>query len=345
MMDSMLTDAVEQLFRDRCTPRVVREIEGGGPTAALWAAIQEGGFADALVAEEHGGVGLGLHEAQPIIEACGRHALPLPLAQTMMARAVLTADGVAAPEGSIALARLHGAGADGPLLCRGVAYGAVADWVLVDLGAELALLPTAAAAAEKTRRGHHSVDADLRWTGRDAAAARLRPATPPDWRAAEAALYAAQLAGAMDSVFRSALNHANERTQFGRSVGKFQAIQHHLSVMAEQVAAARMAARMGCGSAGPLPDPMLAALAKARTSEAAVVVASLGHAVHGAIGITEEFDLQLHTRRLHAWRLAGGSESYWNRRLGEALVHGTDGPVLDFIRTALSPRAPDTNGM
>lgn len=36
----------------------------------------------------------------------------------------------------------------------------------------------------------------------------------------------------------------------------------------------------------------------------------------GAIGISEEYDLQLLTRRLHEWRLADGSEGYWEDLLG-----------------------------
>jgi len=100
-----------------------------------------------------------------------------------------------------------------------------------------------------------------------------------------------------------------------------------------------MAAQMGCASATHVPDPLLAAVAKARTSEAAVKVAAIAHAVHGAIGITEEHDLQLYTRRMHEWRRAFGSESYWNRKIGEALRRDERGTTLSFIRERLSPGA------
>ena len=63
---------------------------------------------------------------------------------------------------------------------------------------------------------------------------------------------------------------------------------------------------MACTGGAARGRPRCAcAVAKARTSEAAVTVAAIAHAVHGAIGITEEFDLQLYTRRLHAWRVGG----------------------------------------
>jgi acyl-CoA dehydrogenase len=130
------------------------------------------------------------------------------------------------------------------------------------------------------------------------------------------------------------VRYANERSQFGRPIGKFQAVQQQISQMAELVAAARMAAQLGASAPSHVPDPLLAAVAKARTSEAVVPVAAIAHAVHGAIGITEEYDLQLYTRRLHEWRAAFGSETYWNLRIGEALLREAT-PSLVFIRERL----------
>ena len=121
--------------------------------------------------------------------------------------------------------------------------------------------------------------------------------------------------------------YANERHQFGRPIGKFQAIQHQLSVISEHTFAARMAAQIGCHGDAATPDRLRVAVAKARTSEAALEVAALAHSIHGAIGFTEEFDLQLFTRRLHLWRQAAGAESYWHGVVGDALVddHGRPG--------------------
>ena len=60
-------------------------------------------------------------------------------------------------------------------------------------------------------------------------------------------------------------------------------------------------------------------------------VAALAHSIHGAIGFTTEFDLQLFTRRLHGWRQTAHSESYWQMQAGQALV-AADGLCLDVIR-------------
>ena len=67
----------------------VRAIERGESPAPLWARLEESGFVDALVPEDAGGAGLRLADVFPLLRRRGRHALPLPLAQTMLARALL----------------------------------------------------------------------------------------------------------------------------------------------------------------------------------------------------------------------------------------------------------------
>ena len=127
-----------------------------------------------------------------------------------------------------------------------------------------------------------------------------------------------------------AVAHAAQRVQFGKPIGKQQALQQMLSVMAEDMVACRIAAQLGCGG-GLDPSLIQAATAKITTSAAAPRLAASAHAVHGAIGIAEEFDLQLLTRRMHEWRLADGSESYWSRQLGAERL-GASISSVDFVR-------------
>jgi hypothetical protein len=56
--------------------------------------------------------------------------------------------------------------------------------------------------------------------------------------------------------------------------------------------------------------------------------------VHGAIGVTQEFDLQLFTRRLNEWSRAGGGAGYWAGILGQEVLRANSS-VLDFVRTEL----------
>ncbi len=325
----MFAEAIEDILRDHCTPAVVRRIEGGASPEALWEALTGGGFLDLLVPEDAGGAGLPLPELYPVLAQFGRYTVPVPVAQSILARA-LVAEPDALPKSMLTFAAAVQRGPGRSLACPLVPFGAVADHVLVAQGDELSLLPTAGATRSLVG-GPYSQMANLTWADDSAAvrvagdAAALTPAA--------AALHAALMAGAMTRVFEMTLQFCNDRVQFGKSLGKFQAVQHQLSVMAEQVAAVSIAADAAFQTGQRSPRRLPAAIAKARASEAAVGVANTAHALHGAIGVTEEYDLQLLTRRLHEWRLAHGSESYWNRRVGEELL-ASAGTLCEFIRTA-----------
>ena len=326
----MFAEAIEEILADKFTPAAVRAVEAGGSPAALWSTLVESGFLELLAAEEAGGANLPLNELFPIIASFGRHAVPVPAAQTIAARALLAPHGVAVPEGMITLASTCVVAHSGTAECALTPFGQFADFVLADLRGDLLLL--SCEGAERISTGvHGSSCATLRWPSMKPAA-RIAGAGG-DVGVFGAALHAGLLAGAMGRIFDMTLQYGNDRTQFGKSIGKFQAIQYQLSVMAEHVAAAGIAAELAYSGAGPLPSRLRAAIAKARASEAVTVVAAIAHAVHGAIGVTEEYDLQLFTRRLHEWRIAHGSEAYWNRVVGEAVLARGGGTITDFIRT------------
>lgn len=341
MADNLLADAVEEFLAGRCTPQRVREIEAepaGDGARALWNEVQDSGFADALMAESKGGAGLSLSDAAMIAMACGRHAMPLPLALTLPVRAVLAAVGEV-PSGPIAIAAAPARVDAGPIVSTAVPCGLVADWVLLCAPSGEWLLPTDKAARQRSG-GQGSVAADIQWPDLpdDALMLRRHEGTLSHWRATAAALVAAQMAGAMERLLEMTIGYANDRTQFGKPIGKLQAIQQQISVMAEQVFAARNAALIGL--AGTEVDPLRAAIAKARAGEAAVTAAAVSHAVHGAIGVTEEFDLQLYTRRLHEWRGQYGGETYWHRRLGMALIGDTVPPLEFVLKLATAATVP-----
>jgi alkylation response protein AidB-like acyl-CoA dehydrogenase len=149
---------------------------------------------------------------------------------------------------------------------------------------------------------------------------------------ARALLVAAAISGAADRVLAMTVTYAGERSQFGKPIGRQQAIQQQLAVMAEDCVAVRMAVELAAAS--DAPDSLRVAAAKSVASAAAPRVANTAHGVHGAIGISAEYDLQLYTRRLHEWRAALGSETRWNRELGHAAL-ASHAPVLDWTRARL----------
>jgi acyl-CoA dehydrogenase len=301
------TDPFTRLIEDVCTPSAIREIEEGGNPAEMWNAFAESGFLDALVAEESGGAGLSLAEAAPLIGLLGAYAVPLPVGDTMVARALLAASRMDYPDGPLAIAT--GAGA--------VPFAATATHILSGTP-EAPVLSDAR--VEKTGV-HHDLDAFA--PGLDGRA--LRPIA--------AVLRALLISGAAGRVLEMTVDYANERAQFGKPIGKQQAVQQQLSILAEQAVAARIAASIGARG-GLTPRLVDVAIAKHGASLAAGQIAAIAHAVHGAIGISEEYDLQLLTRRLHGWRLADGSESYWARILGAERMAAASSSTADFIRAA-----------
>lgn len=331
---NMFAEAVAAILRVHCTPAQVRAIESGASPEPLVAALREAGFLELMAAEEAGGGGAGWSDLHAVVSLCGAHAMPIPLAQTLAARVLVGAD-EELPRGLISFAPvLLQRDPDSGLHAPHVPGGRTASHIIAARGDRLVLLDVADAQAEHSGV-HASGLASFAWPR--SAARVLAAGAPADaLQPLAALLHAALMAGAMKRAFDLSMAYANERVQFGKAIGKFQAIQHQLSVMAELVAAAGMAAEAAfSAAAGSLPLPACA-VAKARASEAAQQVASMAHAIHGAIGVTEEYELQLHTRRLHEWRMAHGSESHWNRVLGRVLIDSPLPTTVDFARGVFS---------
>ncbi len=283
---------------------------------------------------ECGGAGLTLTDAFPLFLAAGRAGLSHPFAETAIARAMLAKAGRESCGECIAIAPAAASGSH--IVCRDVPGGAVADLVLTRWRNEWLLLPVGAATRTAGIYRPHA-SASLQWPA-DAAVFRFRD-DDADLLAICNAAHAAGMAGAMQRVLTMSVGYVNDRQQFGRAISQFQAMQQELSVMAEQASSSVFAARIGCAAIGHLPDPLRAATAKLRACEAGASVAAIAHAVHGAIGITEELALGLFTRRLHEWRSAAGSETHCATLRGDALF-AQDGAssqvILDFARTKLA---------
>ena len=313
-----LAEAFRRQLAGLVTPAAIRAIEGGASSATLWRDLDASGFVDAMLPEAAGGAGLDLAQAFALVLAVGEYCVPLPVAETMVARAMLASRGVSAPAGAAILL----AGPSGMIPC-----GRLAGHALVDRAGTPTLIASTGAGSDLFRTG----GATQLDEGEVIAAL---PADPDAVLLASAAVASALMAGAMARVLEMSLRYASERQQFGRSLGKFQAIQQQLAVLAEQVLSAQVTARTAF--TGSNFDPLRVAAAKCRANEAATLVCNIGHAIHGALGATAEFDLQLYTRRIKEWQLAFGSESYWGARLGQARIASGNATTADFLRVHLA---------
>jgi acyl-CoA dehydrogenase len=152
-----------------------------------------------------------------------------------------------------------------------------------------------------------------------------------------ASMRAAQMSGAIERIMQQSISYAGERQQFGRAIGSFQAVQHMLAQLAEESAAATVAANHAFVALDQQRDlEFAAAIAKIRTGDAAGSVIALSHQVHGAIGFAHEYLLHHLTRRLMAWRVEFGTEADWAQRLAARAVPLAGTGLWSFVTSAQS---------
>jgi alkylation response protein AidB-like acyl-CoA dehydrogenase len=131
----------------------------------------------------------------------------------------------------------------------------------------------------------------------------------------------AYLVGLAQMDFEISVNYAKERVQFGRPIGAFQAIQHKCADMVTDVDGARFIMYKAAWSVcEDEPDAeMDVHMAKAWCAEATRRVVAHGQQIHGGIGFTKDYKLQLYFRRQKAAELAWGDADYHRELVADGL--------------------------
>ncbi len=322
-MTEELLAPFRRLLEQLCSSASIRRMQVGVDDGSTWHTLCDSGFLEAMVPETDGGAGLTPSAIAPLLIACGEYLVPHALGETLVARAIASMSGKRLPLSPVLLWPQDEAGRLRSLL---VPAAGAATHALVQRGSRVRLQPLAAARSID-RYGIATAALDLH------APALLEFELPEgqllQWAATGTA---ASMAGAMSRVLTMTLEHVNNRQQFDRPLAKFQAIQQQVSVMAERVAAATVAARIALARDLPGPNAVDAAIGKTIADEAATIVAAIAHAAHGAIGITAEHDLSLYVRRLKRWQLSFGSGGYWAKIIGAARLEHTHGTTVEFLR-------------
>jgi acyl-CoA dehydrogenase len=331
----LLGDQLARLFARDVTRGTLAAAERGEFQLALWNELSEIGVVSAMVAEGAGGAGLSWRYAGPLLERLGASLPPVPLGETMLVRWALGAVGLEAPDAPLAIAsnlldvddhgRAHGEDA---LVSWVPGAESVLGLARAAEGRRLLLISTSEASVTPQRTLDRLPAARLVFRGAKAQFSAPAPTILGDrgLLAPLAVLRSLQMAGSLAQVLALCIDYANARTQFGKTIGKFQAIQHLLAELAEHAAAAHVASGFAArqfdrGNAEAAERG--AAVAKIRAGRAATRGAAIAHQVFGAIGITDEHILHSHTRRLWQWRAEAGSETFWAEWLGgRALAEG-----------------------
>ncbi len=280
--------------------------------------IGELGWIGLRVPEAQGGAGLGMGEMCALAEALGAGLAPEPLIHAALSAGLLAAAGdrsllprVLSGEALVLTAwqeradtlEVH-ASPDGARRFLPMAGGADSFLVPVREGGGVALYAQPAAGAdltiERTQDGgtFGTLRPDL------AKASRIADdidAVLPGLLDDAALATAASLLGGMERAFAMTLDYLKTRQQFGKIIGTFQSLQHRAADLAMQNALTRASVESAAAvlDDGATGDARRAAVsrAKARATEAAMLVTRQCIQLHGGIGYTDQYDVGLFLRK------------------------------------------------
>ena len=335
----MLVESATRLFADHVDAKMLDAAKQSGWSPKLWAIVEQAQLPLVSIPEEAGGAGGTLSDLAAVLRVAGRYTAPIPLAETALAAWMLARAGLPIPQGPLTLGSVLGESViaeqrDGGWRLSGnlrrVPWARVATRLVVlaqgPQGNLVACVDPALCSITAGRNLAFEPRDDVTLDNVAVASPDIAPA-PDDvsqqsLRLRGALSRALLIAGGAENALALAVRYATERSQFGRKIGQFQAIQQELARCAGEVAAAVAAALSAAGALERGTDAMLAvAAAKIRTAQAAHECALIAHQVHGAIGVTAEYTLHHSTLRLWSWREEFGNEATWSIELGRAIAN------------------------
>ncbi len=360
-----IADMADGLFTDFCTDEKHREFDESGATlmADLWQTCIETGLHSLYIPEAAGGSGLGMTELMLVLEAQGKGLGLVPLWRHQVAAAALAEfapehfagllEAAAGAEQVLTLSAGDQSRSTGLALSaeqnangwqiNGIAHAvpaaAEASAALVLVETEQGVRPVCVSfdtAGVKLVSGvmtqGESV-ADLEFDQVQLPAEAVLPLEATEWLEVRAiAAQAALQLGVSQEQIRRTVEYVNERTQFERRIGQFQAVQMgmadcHVAVEALRSALWQLCYRIDAG----LPAPSEALATAWLACEAGHSVGHKAQHVHGGIGV----DLTYPIHRFLYWSRAlslglGGSRATLER-LGDWLAtHDTLGWKYDL---------------
>jgi alkylation response protein AidB-like acyl-CoA dehydrogenase len=328
-----IKSTARDFLASRFKPEKVRELaESESPyDEGTWKQMSELGWPGIAIAEEYGGLGLGVVELVILQEELGYALAPSPLISNAYAGLVIEEAGSDEQRSrwlpGIASGEQRGAA---ELTCDpDPIVGAAKDAVVLVLadadGAGARLVEPADATLEKldlidTTRAYFKVIAD----GGDP--------LPGDISAAGdkgAVALSAELVGVAQRALEMAVDYAKEREQFGRPIGAYQAVSHRLAEMLWEVEEARSLTYYAAWAADAAPEalPLAASMAKARSSDAATSVTHNAIQTLGGIGFTWEHDIHFLLKRARVSAQMMGSPGQHRERVAGLAGLGEPAPA------------------
>ena len=336
----LVEESATRLFKDFSEADAYDSMEAGSFPVKLWTDFLADGWLRTTLSEENDGTGLGLEGGYILMRLAGYYAAPLPIMEPLLALYILSQAGLPiTDELYIPVVLNSGPSNDNIVSISGV------PWARDAAGLVLVFMFNGVTHVNIVRREDYRVELAQNMAGepRDDVQLTINPlngavqlegnvtaAQISSWLALGKSV---MTAGALQRVLERTVEYATERSQFGRQIGKFQAVQQQLAVQAELTSASICAVEAAVSHIGTPQEWELIASAKITTAEAAGYCAKTAHAVHAAIGFTHEYPLQLNTRRLWSWRDECGNEHDWSTQLGDYCLNLDAGGLWPWLTT------------
>ncbi|KAF0970902.1 MULTISPECIES: acyl-CoA dehydrogenase family protein [Gordonia] len=313
---SDLAATVDAMLGKADMPAAARAWAAGDRKAVtkVYSQLADAGISGLLIDEAHGGSSAGAVEMVVAVEQLGRHCAPGPIVESVAVLPILLRD----------------ADVTGPL--NGLAEGRLATCAIAPLqplapdveSADVYVVSDGVLSTATVLSTEPSVDT-TRTLSRVAPDKTLASGVDPsDAVDAGALATAAELLGLGQAMLGLASEYAQSRKQFGRPIGSFQAVKHHLADVAIALEMARpLVHAAALGIDGQVPEETNVSrdvsAAKVAAADAAHLSARRSLQVLGAIGYTAEHDISLYITKTRALLSAWGSPAVHRRRILETL--------------------------
>ncbi|MCG8316032.1 MAG: acyl-CoA/acyl-ACP dehydrogenase [Pseudomonadales bacterium] len=313
----LFAESIKDFLQNEVTPDVIRAQweTDSGRSDELWSKIVELGLTAMLVPEAQGGLGMRELDFILIAQECGRVALPEPIVDTALVVTPLLKDLAGIDARCTSLLEKIATGetkiAVGHAANDLVSDAHIADYLLLTHGHQIHLVNK----NDVNLVAQQSVDPcrklfSVEWQPNDESLL-VNGSNGVDLLAATlnrgALGTAAQLLGLAESMVAMTVQYTADRTQFGKPIGSYQALKHHMANCAvkNEFAKATLHRAAYTVSEKPVHGDFAVSHAKLACGEAAILAAKNSIQSHGAMGYTWECDLHLYMKR--AWAL----DKFW----------------------------------
>ncbi len=340
----MLKNFARDFLEKECPESLVREMEEDekGYSPELWQKMAQQGWMGLIIPEEYNGTGMNVCELVVLLEEFGRALVPGPFISTVVLGGVPIMEAGTEEQKQQFLPKI----ASGELIMTLALTEPSAKWTAdgVQLeakkaGNEYVVNGTKLFVQDAHVSDHMIVAARTGGSGEDGITLFIVDSKSPGIKFEVLKTIAADkqcevtfdnvkvpsssmLGGEVSQMdFDVTLNYAKERVQFGRPIGSFQAIQHKLADAVIDVDGSRFITYKAAWSLqeGEPDADLMISMAKAWTSDASRRVVAHGQQIHGGIGFTKEYKIQLYFRRQKWMELMWGDADYHRELVAQKL--------------------------